>query len=543
MGPSLSIDHDAIVASLREIALRTRALGKNRYAGKAFHEAARTIEGIRPDRETMLRPGALEKLQAIGKSTAEEIRHLVRDGRSPRLEKLRQVPSSVLELGAVKGISMEDALRLFEEEGIDGIPALLRRLQEDGATELGLSLEKMREALRHYQAEPTPLRLPVALPLAEELARGFRRAGIRAEVVGAVRRWMDVIPALELAIDADPARTELLLESQPRVARIVSADGESPVRARLLDGVLVVAHPRGDRSWGRLIAETTGPAAYVSELGEAEGDDELALHAAAGVSWVPPERRDDPERRPDERLVEERDLRGMVHCHTTFSDGKQSVEEMARAAEARGFEYLTITDHSQTAHYAKGLKVDAMKRQWEIIDEAQEKVGIRLLKGIESDILKDGSLDYDDAILEQLDVVIASIHTRHKLDEDGMTARILAALRHPCFKIWGHPLGRLILGRDPVPCRLEEIFDVAAQERCAFEINGDPHRMDLPAEHVRAARDRGIPFVVSSDAHSTRTLHYVQWGVGVARRGGLGPDQILNTLDAEAFAAKVRPYG
>jgi len=187
-------------------------------------------------------------------------------------------------------------------------------------------------------------------------------------------------------------------------------------------------------------------------------------------------------------------------------------------------------------------QVDEMKRQWDEIDAVQEKVGIRLLKGIESDILKDGSLDYEDEVIERLDVLIASIHRRHKLDEDGMTARIIKALRHPCFKIWGHPLGRLILGRAPVPCRLDEIFDVAAEERCAIEINGDPHRMDLPPEHVRAARDRGIPFVVSSDAHSTRTLHYTRWGISVARRGGLGPGAVLNTLGADDFAERVRPY-
>jgi len=537
------VDHDALVADLQEIALRTAALGKKkRYAGKAFHEAARTIEGLRPDRATILRPGALEKLQSIGKSTAAEIRHLVREGRSPRLEELRRIPSSVLEMGAVDGIGTSEAVRLFEEEGIDGIDALMRRLQEDGAADLGLSVDEIRKALERYDAQPPGHRLPVALPIAETLIRHFERAGVRAAIVGAARRLEEAVPALELAVDAEAARAELILESHPRIARIVSDDGESPVRARAMDGFVVALHSPEGRSWGRLVAETTGPDEYVATLGDAQGADELAVHAAAGIRWVPPERRDDPSRPADEALIEERDLQGMIHCHTLYSDGKQTIEEMARAAEARGFRYLTITDHSQTAHYAKGLKVDQMKRQWAEVDEVQEKVGIRLLKGIESDILKDGSLDYDDSVLEQLDVVIASIHMRHKLDEDGMTARIIKALRHPCFKIWGHPLGRLILGRDPVPCRLEEIFDVAAEERCAIEINGDPHRMDLPSEHVRALRDRGIPFVVSSDAHSTRTFHYTRWGISVARRGGLGPEAVLNTLGPDEFAAAVRPY-
>ena len=584
-----SVSHDEIVAALEEIALRQRLMGRNRYAAKAYAEAARTIDGIRPDRLTMLRVGALEAMQSIGKKTAAEIRALVRDGRSPRLEGLRQVPGSVLEMTAVAGLAIDDALHLFEEYGIDGIPALLRQLQEgdlgesdlrakvDGAARSGdsswsegatqdaatgkrrkrgsakkgadsapLSLETLRSALEAYEQSPAPLRYPVALSLAGALQRGFTQAHLRSDVVGAIRRGEEEVPHLELLVESDARRCALVVESLPQVSRLVSEEGEVPLRARLLDGTLAVVHVTDAAGWGAALLQTTGPNEHAAEVLSAVSEvpaDEPSIYAAAHRPFVPPEIRDEPElSQAPPRLVELSDIQGMIHCHTTFSDGKHSVEAMALAAEERGYRYLTITDHSQTAHYAKGLAIEAMKKQWEIIDQVQEKVSIRLLKGIESDILKDGSLDYPDSILEQLDVVIASIHSRYRQDEDAMTARIIAALRHPCFKIWGHPLGRLLLGRAPVPCRLEEILDVAAESRCALEINGDPHRLDLPAEHVRSARKRGIPFVISSDAHSTRTYRYVEWSVGVARRGGLSAHQVLNTLPADEFAVRVRPF-
>jgi DNA polymerase (family 10) len=231
----------------------------------------------------------------------------------------------------------------------------------------------------------------------------------------------------------------------------------------------------------------------------------------------------------------------MVHCHTTWSDGKNSILEMARAAEAMGMEYLTITDHSPTAHYAGGLPLDRLQRQWDELAKVQERVRIRLLRGTESDILADGALDYPPTILERFDVIIASIHSRLKMDEEAMTRRLVGAMRQPVFKIWGHALGRLILSRDPIACRVEEVLDAVAESRAAIEINGDPYRLDLAPEWVRLARRRGIRFVISSDAHSIRGLQNIRYGVQAARRGWLRRGEVLNALDAESFLRAVRP--
>ncbi|WP_248358727.1 helix-hairpin-helix domain-containing protein [Anaeromyxobacter oryzae] len=284
------------------------------------------------------------------------------------------------------------------------------------------------------------------------------------------------------------------------------------------------------------------PSAKVSVGSEAE------LYRALGLAYIPPELREDTGEleaaragRVPEDLVTLEDVRGLVHCHTTWSDGKATLLDMARAAEALGVEYLTVTDHSGTAHYAGGLDPDRLRRQWDEIARVQEQVGIRLLRGTEADILDDGALDWPDAILEQLEVVVASIHSRMKMDEAQMTARLVRAMSWPVFKIWGHGTGRLLNERPPYAVRVEEVLDALARSRGAVEVNGDPQRLDLEPRHVRAARDRGIPVVLSVDAHSTGALRYLRYAVLTARRGWVRRGDVLNTLPADAFARAVRP--
>jgi DNA polymerase (family 10) len=214
---------------------------------------------------------------------------------------------------------------------------------------------------------------------------------------------------------------------------------------------------------------------------------------------------------------------------------------MARAAEKRGMSFITITDHSSAAHYAGGLDVERLERQWDEIDEVQEKVKIKILRGTEADILADGAIDWPDRILDRLDVVIASIHNRFRQDETKMTERVLRAMRHPVFKIWGHPMGRLVTSRPPIPLRIEEVLDALAGSRGAVEINGDPYRLDMEPKLARMARARGIPFVLSVDAHAMRELDNVEYAVGLARRAGIHRDEVLNARSANAFLKAVKP--
>ena len=272
------------------------------------------------------------------------------------------------------------------------------------------------------------------------------------------------------------------------------------------------------------------------------------IYRGLRMQYIPPELRENTgeieaalkKKLPDD-LVTLEDIQGMIHCHTVYSDGRNTVEEMAHAAEALGMKYLTITDHSPTASYAGGVTIDRLKRQWDEIDETQERVKIKLLKGTESDITAKGALDYPDRILEKFDIIVASIHARYKMDEDQMTRRIVSAMKQPVFKIWGHALGRLIERRPPFACRVEEILDVIAESRAAIEINGDPYRLDMEPRWIREARKRKIKFVISTDAHSTRDMNNLKFGIGIARRGWVRRGEVLNTLSVSRFQKAVRP--
>src|SRR5215212_9661431 len=266
------------------------------------------------------------------------------------------------------------------------------------------------------------------------------------------------------------------------------------------------------------------------------------------MPYIPPELREDAgeieaalANKLPEDLVTEKDIKGVVHCHTTYSDGIHTLEAMVRGAEEMGLKYITITDHSPTASYANGLQLDRLKRQWDEIDEVQNKVSIKILRGTESDIIASGKLDYPDAVLEKFDVIVASIHARYKMDSAKMTERITTAMREPVFKIWGHGLGRLLQRRPPVECDVERILDVIAESRSAIEINGDPYRLDLEPRWVREARKRKIKFVVSVDAHSMGALNNVKYGVAMARRGWVTRREVLNTLPVAVFAKAVKP--
>jgi DNA polymerase (family 10) len=276
--------------------------------------------------------------------------------------------------------------------------------------------------------------------------------------------------------------------------------------------------------------------------------DEAALYRLLGMQYIPPELREDTGEIEaalagtlPEDLVTLEDIQGAVHAHSTWSDGKNSLEEMARAAQALGLKYLTVTEHSQAAIYAGGLKEDDLRRQWDEIDRVNETVqGVRLLKGIEVDILESGALDYSDSVLERLEVVIGSIHVRHGMDEEQMTRRLLQAFDNPHLQILGHPTGRLLQSREPYPLRMEAVLDKAAERGVVVEVNGKPERLDLKTEHVRQAIQRGVKLVVSADAHRVGDLGNLAFAVATARRGWARKGDILNTLPAEGFVDTLR---
>jgi len=550
-------DRAAIVARLREIAQLLEIHGGNRYKARAFARGARAIEATREPLGKLIEEKRLIDIPGIGHALARQIEELYTTGRSELLESLQKgLPSAVVELSQIAGIGLHALRTLHEELGIGTLDDL-RRAAEEGRlrTVKGFGEKKEKKLLEsiekyeHYEAKRPSILLAEGLSLADSL---IDELSVLPDVdsvttVGSLRRGMELSADVDLlVVSKHPKEAIAAVAKSPRAARVERTDDES-CRLRLPDGTRVDVNACTPRDEGRMRIVTTGPKTHLDALGDlsrTKSHDEEGIYRELGWPYVPPEAREAAvlgESYDD--LVTEDDVRGFTHCHSTWSDGRHTIEQMARAAEKRGASFITITDHSAAAHYAGGLDVERLKRQWDEIDEVQERVKIRILKGTEADILADGAIDWPDRVLERLDVVIASIHARFRQDEEKMTQRLLRAMRVPVFKIWGHPLGRLVRSRPPIPCRVEEVLDALAASPGggAIEINGDPHRLDLEPKWVRAARERELPFVLSVDAHSMPELGNVRYATLLARRAGVRKAEVLNARSATAFAKAVKP--
>ena len=466
-----------------------------------------------------------------------------------------------MELSQLSGLSVDKARRLHDALGVNGVDDLEEAARDGrvrGVRGFGPKSEKaLLVAIQAYRARPRALRLIDARKAIAAVVSFVRtRPGVlAAEIAGSVRRWEEIVEELTVvAVCEDVGATSDAVAAYPPLASI-EARGLDHVVGRLADGVRVRVRLVLRASQGLALVEETGPGEHLGALrvrarergidwSSLASTEEARVYGALDAPLVPPEARRSgplPSSSDLDALVTASDLQGLVHCHTTYSDGRHTVEEMARAADARGVTYMTITDHSPTASYAGGLTIDRLKRQWDEIARVQETVAVRLLRGTESDILADGGLDYPDEVLEKLDVIIASIHGRYRMDAAAMTSRLDRAMRLPLFKIWGHALGRLILRRPPIACDVEAVLDAVAASRAAIEISGDPYRLDLPPAWIPAARHRHIPFVISTDAHATSDFDNLVYGVAMARRGGVRREEVLNALPVMKFLAAVHP--
>lgn len=563
-----------IARALDETADLLTLTGQEPFRARAYERGARILERLDDqDFARLLAENRLTRLAGIGRGLAAAIGELAQAGRSETLRKLqRSLPTGARELSRIPGLGLKKIAALQAALGVGTVGELeaacsagrVRAVRGFGEKTERRIIESIR-ALETATASPGPTRvlLAQALDVADRVLGHLRALpGVTAaELAGDLRRSTETVDGLVIVLASRQPDTVLdgALASPLLVSR--GARAGLTARATLVTGLpLELRATTADHLAAALLAATgagehlqgLAPLARAQglDLERATGEDEAQLYRRLGLPYIPPELREGAGEieaalagtLPDD-LVTVADVQGLVHCHTVYSDGRHTVEQMARAADALGVRYLTITDHSPTAFYANGLDAERLKGQWDEIARVQETVSVRLLRGTESDILAGGALDYPDAILEQLDVIIASIHVRHRMDADRMTERIARAMRHPCFKIWGHPLGRLLLSRPPIECRVEDILDVIAESRAAVEINGDPHRLDLPPRWLRAARARGIPFVISTDAHATGELRNRRYGVAMARRGWVRRGEVLNTLGAAAFARAVSPAG
>jgi DNA polymerase (family 10) len=578
-----------IASALREIGALLELEGENPFKVRAYENGARALDALQEELGAVVAAGRLEELPGVGKALAEKIAELHATGRLPLLDRLRAAhPPETLELLQLPDLGPKKLLALQQALGIAGMADLEAACAAGKVRELkgfGEKTEqKLLDAIRRRRERPKRFLLSEASAVGERILAHLRAspACIQCELAGSVRRGKETVGDLDVvAASHEPGALSARFLGLPGVAETLG-HGDTKTSVRLGNGLQVDLRivPPGD--YATLLHHLTGSKAHhvklrglardrgytLSEWGlfdlpppAAPGEEaprgakllvrsEADLYRALGLAPIPPELREDEGELEAAAggtlpvdLVRLEDVCGMVHCHTTWSDGHATVEAMAHAAAEAGFEYLTITDHSPSAGYAGGLDVDRLRRQWEEIDAVQARVPIRLLKGTEADILEDGALDWPDAVLEQLDVVVASVHSRMKLGEDEMTRRLVRAMSLPIFKIWGHASGRLLGEREPYAVRMEEVLDALAGSRGAVEVNGDPHRLDMEPRWLRRARDRKIPFVLTTDAHSPEGLSHLRWAVTTARRGWVTKGEVLNTLPAAEFAKRVKPGG
>ncbi|MEA2654806.1 MAG: polymerase [Chloroflexota bacterium] len=543
-----------------------RLQGENLYRAGAYEGGAEAVELLTEDLTTLVDEGRLTDVRGIGPSLAAVITDLVRTGHSSTLDRIMgDLPAGLLELAFVPGLTLRRIRALHDQLGIEGMEDLRQALAA-GAVETvkgfgARTVAKLHEAVEHPPSPSHRIVLVEALAWSSRLAAHLRElpSVVDAAVVGSLRRWVETVGDVNLLAASD--RPEAIVEAFVKYPAVAAVDerGPSSCRVRLTGGLPVTLDVRPPRAFAVGLLLSTGSAAHVGRLkdraqkrglalDQLSGPDEGTLYAALGLPFIPPELREDAgELEAADAgddfgdLLTLEDVRGIVHCHSVYSDGRNTIEAMARAAAEMGREYLTITDHSPTASYAGGVPIERLHEQWKEIAALEGRLPIRILRGTESDILRDGALDYPNDVLESLDVVVASIHERHKMSADAMTERIVNAIHHPVFKIWGHALGRLLLRRPPIDCDVGRVLDAVATSRAAIELNGSPYRMDLPAEWVRLARQKGIKFVISADAHSTAELANVRYGVALARRGGLRRREVLNTLAPDDFARAVSP--
>lgn len=563
---------------LEEMGTLLEVRGENPFRCRAYHNAAQALRGLPDDLAEMIAQGTLKDVPGIGEAILQKIVTLVTTGSLPAFDALKaSTPPGLVALLRVPGLGPKKIQLLHEELKINSL-ADLRRAAESGKVAplkgFGAKTEaRIRDGIAFLEKAGDRILQSTARKLAEPLAAAIRSAPgvIRAEVCGSIRRRADTIGDIDVVFAADaPGEVLAAFAHRPEVEEILSL-GETRASVRVTGGVQCDVRGVADDQYPFAVNYFTGSRdhsialrrraiAYGYKLSEyaLEGPDgpipckdEAELYRALGLAFIPPELRlgmDEIERAeagPFPRLIELGDLQGTFHCHTDWSDGTATLEQMAEAARSMGLKYLGIADHSRSAAYAGGLSIERVHQQWAAIDALNARYGhhFRLLKGTECDILADGSLDYPDDLLAGFDYVVASVHSGFQMGLEAMTARIVRAVRHPLVTMLGHPSGRLLLARDAYAVDLDAVIAAAAESGSMIEINASPYRLDLDWEHCRKAKAAGVKLAINPDAHSTSGLADLDYGVGVARRAGLQAEDVVNTGSLRSVLASPRIGG
>ncbi len=543
---------------------------------RAYQRGAQTLETLGEDVAVVAARGALTSLPAIGRELAARIEEYLATGLIAPLEALRaDLPAGFLTLLEIRGLGPRTARALWEQLGVDSIErleALCRSRQIIGAAGIrAKTCENILEGIERWKRGRARTRLSTARAIAEQIGEALRAHGgvERLEVAGSLRRMRDTVKDIDLLVTStEPERVIRTFTTLPSVAEIV-AQGPTKATVRHQDGLAIDLRVVEPPAFGAALQYFTGSKEHnvrvremasrrglrISEYGvfdeatgaRVAGATEEEVYATVGLPWIPPELRENRGEIDAARegrlptLVTAADIRGDLHAHTDWSDGHHSLERLVAAAEARGYEYVIVSDHSRSLTIAGGLGVDELRAQRAAIRALQPRFRVRILAGSECDILADGALDFPDDVLAELDVVLAAVHSRFNQSRTEMTARIVRALGNPWTNVLVHPTGRLIGSRDPYDVDLEAVLAAARANGKAVEINASPDRLDLSDVHARQAAALGVPVAINTDTHYLREMDNLALGIGVARRAWLEAGQVLNTRPLEALLAWARP--
>jgi len=553
---------------LEDIALLLELAGENPFKARSYSNVARALEQCEEDIETLVRDKRLREIKGVGDALEKKIEELVTTGRLGYYEDLRaKFPESLFDLFRIPGLGPKRIKTLYEDLKIQTIEELeaacaenrLASIKGFGAKTQENVLAGIAFAKRHRGLFLYPVASEEAERLKEYLAKD--RSVIRIEIAGSIRRRKEVVKDIDILASSKKPAALMARFVKAKGIETVTAHGETKSSVVLESGIAADLRVVSDEQFPYALHHFTGSKEHNVAMRQRAKDrglkmneyglfrdekniackDETALFAKLDLPFIPPELREDMgeiEAAKIPRLIEERDLIGMFHCHSTYSDGLCSIEEMAKGARDRGYQYLALADHSRSAGYAGGLQPETVLAQHEEIDRLNARMkGFRVLKGIESDIHADGSLDYDKGVLARFDLIIASVHSKLSMTEEEATRRIVRAIENPYTTILGHPTGRLLLAREGYPLNIDKVLDACAANGVAVEINANPHRLDLDWRHIRRAKEKGVKLCIGPDAHSVEGLGDMVYGIGIARKGWVEPGDLLNCMTLEEFLA------
>ncbi|MFL5690632.1 MAG: DNA polymerase/3'-5' exonuclease PolX [Ktedonobacteraceae bacterium] len=575
------MDKNQVASTLENIAvLLALKEGSSQFEVRAYENAARAINSLDGDIEQLVRAGKLKGTPGLGSTIIKRVEEMVNTGQSPFYEELRaSTPPVKLDMLRIQGVGPKKINAIYDQLHVTSIAELEQACRDDRVAHLPGFGKKTQDNILQGIAFLSQHAGRFYYPVAEEEAGRIRAALaelpeiVRLEVAGSLRRRRETIKDIDMVVSVaddagDAARRKIMdfFTSQPSV-QAITGKGDTKSSVILSSGIAMDLRVVKDSQFPYTLHHFTGSREHhiplrrralsmnmtINDYGLFKGKepdlelipckDETDIYAALGMAYIEPELREDmgeieaAVQGTLPKLVQASDLRGVLHVHSTWSDGQNTIREMAEACIARGLQYLGMSDHSKAAAYAGGLTEDQLRRQHEEIDRLNAEYSGRLLilKGTECDILKDGSLDYADDVLANLDFVVASIHSNFNLSAGEQTQRMLRALANPYVNIIGHPTGRILLGRAGYALDMEAVIAAAAEQGVCIEINAHPSRLDMDWRLVRRARDKGMKIPIDPDAHALEGLDDMRYGIGIARKGWLSASDVLNTMEAAAL--------